>query len=419
MKVGCLGDRGSIQGDGNWEGAWLAAYNVNTAGGVTIGNTTYYVGLVSEDTDESAAQLDVTIGVSAANKIIHVDNAQYIVGGFRTEALKSYLEVVMDAKKLFLGTGASTDYFCQNVLDSYNRYKYWFRLMPINSTSLGGETIAYLAYLGGYLNYIYGTVYGTHNVTNVAILRENLDWTIPMDDALQDHLPLYGFNIVKDIAYPITATADDFQSYMTQIKNAGADIIIPIISAQGGIYMMQKYAAVKPNAVVAGIDVQSQSSSFWDDSNGACQYETVMQPLTRTNKTSLSIAYWDQFIAQFGHSPQYTATGAYDAIHTLVYAINKTQSFNEDTLVAAIQNITASHPLKDFSVSSPEMAFTKSHDVKAGWPYGVTLFAQWQKSGTGGRHVCVPDGGYVYPDSLVQVNDTYQIPSWVNASWTS
>jgi branched-chain amino acid transport system substrate-binding protein len=403
IKVGLLGGITEIQGKGNYEGAWLAAYNINTAGGIQVDGETYYIGLVSEDTDESNPVLDVTKGVAAAEKIIQVDKAEYIIGGFRTESLKAYVEVVMDAKKLFLGTGASTDYFCENLLDSYSRYKYWFRVMPINSSSLGLETITFLAYLRGYLSAVLGKP-----ITKAAIIREALDWTTPMDDALHDHLPGLGYTIVKDIAYPITATATDFATYWNQIDAAGAQITIPIISAQGGIYMMTQYAALHPKCFVAGIDVQSQLDTFWDDTSGNCAYETIMQPMVNTSKTPLTIPFWNDFIATFHHEPLYTAIGAYDAVNFIAGGINATQSFAANDLITYMEGFTKLSPGLDMSVSAPEVAFyTTTHDVVEGWPYGVTLFAQWKPDGT---KDCVTSGGLVYPNTVV--TGPIAIPSW-------
>ena len=137
IKIGVLGDTKRTTGEGAWQGAWLAAYEINTAGGIDVGGETYYIGLISEDTDEENPYLDVTKGVAAAQKIIEVDKAEFLLGGFRTEALKAYIEVVMDKHKIFIGTGAATDYFCENVKSYPNRYKTFFRAMPINSTELG------------------------------------------------------------------------------------------------------------------------------------------------------------------------------------------------------------------------------------------------------------------------------------------
>lgn len=435
IRVGCLGDTGEIQGDGNWEGAWLAAYEINTNGGVEVNNETYYVALISEDTDEANPQLDVTRGVAAADKIINVDNARYLVGGFRTEALKSYLEVAMDNKKLFFGTGAATDYFCEQVLNSYNRYKYFFRTMPINSTSLGRETIYFLLTLGPVLNASYG-----QEIRNVAIIREDLDWTEPMYSALVDNLEdnsVWNYTIVRDEAYPIDATSDHFDGVWNRIEDAGARIAVPIISAQGGIYMMKKYAAKQPECLVAGIDVQSQSSEYWSQTAGDCAFETIMQPLTNTSKTTTSIDYWNAFDDKWGHAPLYTATGAYDAVNFLVHAINDSQSFDELTLIKQLEDYntsagyyapSATSCIEGMSPTAPYAGFyihpngQPTHDVIEGWPYGTTQFAQWQNDT---QKYCVP-APLVYPSGMPSIRDwdwaapynvsivesNFQIPDW-------
>ncbi len=416
IKIGLLGGITEIQGKGNYEGAWLAARNINQAGGVEVNGTIYYIGLVTEDTDESNPVLDVTKGNSAAEKIIEVDGAEYIIGGFRTEALKAYIEVVMDAKKLFLGTGASTDYFCGNVYgeaySSYTRYKYWFRVMPINSSALGGSQIREMAYLKSYLTAVLGK-----NVTEVAILREGLDWTIPMDNALQTYLPLYGYNIVADIDYPITATATDFATYWNQIQAAGAQIVVPVISAQGGLYMMSQYKALTPQCLIVGIDVQSQLDTFWEDTGGTdvivgdCAYEVIMQSVYNTSKTALTVAFWNDFFATFDHEPLYTAVGAYDAVTLIADGINATGRFKAETLIGWLESFTKASPLTGTSVSTGSVAWNPSHDIvssiEAGWPFGSTLYCQWQTDGT--KHV-ISSGNLLYPDSIV--TGPLAIPPW-------
>ena len=149
IVVGIIGSITEIQGEGEWKGAYLACDELNTAGGVTVGGETYYFGIVAEDTFESDPSLDISKGTAAATKLVTEDNAQYAIGGFRTEAVLAYQEIFMDEEMLFFGTGASTDIFCQNVLDDYDRYKYFFRTMPINSTSLASSLLRYLLYLDG------------------------------------------------------------------------------------------------------------------------------------------------------------------------------------------------------------------------------------------------------------------------------
>ena len=69
-----------------------------------------------------------------------------------------------------------------------------------------------------------------------------------------------------------------------------------------------------------------------------------------------------------------------------------------------METITKSNPLAG---AGGLAAFTNSHDIQEGYPYGYTLFVQWQDDGT--KHV-VSTGSYVYPDSLV--TGGYSLPAW-------
>ncbi len=414
IVVGILDPMTEIQGEGAWKGAYLACDQINQAGGVTVNGKTYYFGLISEDTFEADTNLDISKGTAAATKIINDDHAQFIIGGFRTESVLAYQEVIMDAKELFFGTGASTDTFCELVnggtwpdgtVSNYARYKYFFRSMPINSTSLGGALITYLAYLKGYMTAVTG-----HNITKVAIIREDLDWTVPMDKALAHYLPLLGLTNTTDIAFPITAQAADFATYWQQIDATGAQITIPVISAQGGILMTTQYAQVQPKCLIAGIDVMSQLDTYWNDTNGACQYEIEQQATIRTNKTSLTIPFWDAFLSKYNSEPLYTAVGSYDAMYQLKQGIEDAQSFNSTVIVPYLEAYNVANPLEG---AGGNTAWTYTHDLFAGYDpvsgtiYSVVLFTQWQ---AGGHKECVSTGGYVYPDYIVTA--PLALPSW-------
>lgn len=403
IRMGVLGGLTDIQGAGALEGAKLAAYEINQAGGINVGGKTYYIGITAEDTDEANPNLDVTKGVAAAERIISYKRAQFLLGGFRSESLLAYQEKIMDAKIPFFCTGSATDDFCQNVLDNYARYKYFFRNMPINSTSLGGEIISFLAYTVNFLN-----ATNPENINSFSILYEDLTWTEDLVAALKAYLPVYvpGLTLATEIAYPITVTQTQMDGYMSQIDGNATQILIPVISAQGGILMMNSYATAKPGFVVVGVDVQSQLESFWDDTNGNCAFETVLQALHNTSKTEKSIPFWNAFVAEYGHEPLYTAVGSYDAVYTYTWAINESQSFNADTIVSQMETITTANPLPGAGGMG---VYTLSHDILEGYPYGYTLFVQWQADGT---KAVVSSGGLVYPDSIV--TGSYQTPNWTD-----
>ncbi len=406
IKIGILDDMNHISGDHAWKGALLAAREINEAGGVLINSSIFYVGLVSEDTEEANPILQTSKGVTAANIMINDHDPYFITGGFRTEAILAYQEVIMDAKIPFIGTGCSFDGLSQNVLTNYARYKYFFRVSPLNSTSLTNELVDYHLSLTDYLNNTYEAP-----TIKIGILREDYPWTIPIANDLKTLLPTSNPNIsiVDDIAFSVGLTATEMGIHLSSLDSAGAQIVIPIISggqapAGPGIIMNQQYALIQPRYLLAGINVLSQIDTYWDDTAGTCRYEITMQGLHNTSKTTLTIPFWNKFIGEYGNEPYYIGTGSYDAVRLLVNASIETQSFKPDTIVANLEKINTSNP---FIGVAGKLAFTNSHDLQEGWPFGTSLFCQWQMDG---KKVVLPSWGSIYPDILA--TGTLSIPYW-------
>ena len=412
ITVGLLGDLGAITGEGNWKGAYMACDEINQAGGIEIDSVTYYFGLVAEDTYEADAQLDISKGTAAATKIITQDGAQFILGGFRSEALLAYLETVMDEEMLFLDTGAATDIFCQkvaggpwpqssgpDVVSNYDRYKYFFRLMPINTTSLITSLFTYIAYLKGFVNATQGI-----EITKVALMREDLAWTAAMPYVMNASLPGLGMELVADVAFPIDSESADFATFWNQIQTSGAQITVPILSGSGGILMTTQYAQVQPKCVLVGINVMAQLDNYWNNTGGACQYETQLQSVHRTAKTPNTIAFWDDFLDNYGAEPLYTAVGAYDALYMLAEAIENAQSLVSADIVPHLEAYDTASPYVGVGGT---IAFTYTHDLFASPDYSYTLLCQWQ---AGGTKVVVPTGGYIYSDTIA--TGTLSLPPW-------
>lgn len=402
IKVGVLDDFTDATGIGAWNGAYLRAFEINSAGGVVVNGTHYYFGLIREDTAEAQAALDISKGKSAAEKLISVDGVQFVTGGFRTESLTAYLPTIMNAKVVFIGTGAA-----DNSFTNLTTNKYFFRDEPINGTALGTSLFQYLAVLRGIMgSVIYSNLTAVHKW---AVLRENLAWTTPVDKALNTTMAFLGYDPlpVADIAYDVSSAslATDFAGYWSRIQSAGAQVVIPIISAVGAKEMVDQYNATKPGAMIVGIDVPSQSDSFWNATNGHCRYEIVLQTLVRQNKTALTVPFYDHYKGNFSKAPVYTAPGSYDAITLFAYAINQTKGFNSDRIVTALEGVTPASPLVG---SAGLVGFTTSHDLYYGFypvwnnPTGTVIaapvFAQWQ---AGGAKPCVTTLGHIYPDSWV------------------
>ncbi len=438
IKCGYLGGLRGIQGAGGWNGAWLAAYDINTKdNGIDVNGTRYYVAVKARDTNEHDPQLPISTGLAAAENLIYVDEARYLFGGFRTEVTRAMVEVAMDEDLIFFGAGSATDEFCVNVFNNYPRYKYYFRQTPISSSKLAFEILQYLGHL---INVMEANL--SRRVNKVAILREQLDWTVGMSGLFNALAPAINISIVYEVAYDITNP--DFETYWDLVESNGAQIAIPVVSGDTGIQMMKQYGLTQPKCVVFGIDVEGQMTDYWATTGEACEYEILLTTLPpNCNVTTYSAQFYSDFIARFGYGPTiYTAPGTYDAVGTLIWAINETQSFEELDIIAKLETLNGTTYLSaDRGVSAPQLSYTTGnepwqnpaattrHDVMEGWPFGTTRFAQWQN----GELKCVPTGvgtfytsGYpapfpypdfsnyalgVYPDSLAGSN-TVLLPTW-------
>ncbi|MFX1375407.1 MAG: hypothetical protein ACFFA0_06320 [Promethearchaeota archaeon] len=398
LKIGVLGDINDITGNHSWKGAMLAAREKNEAGGLLISGTPYYIGIVAENTDEANPNINPATGVAAALRMVNDNEPHFVLGGYRFEYLVAYRDVLMDNEIPFISIGCPVDDLCQHVIDFYPVYKYFFRVTPINTTALTLELVSYISNLTDYLSTTY-----EGNITGVDILREDLAWTYPIYYALNILLPLYNLS-VYEISFPITIPTEAIGSMLSGLDAAGTQIVIPLISGHYGTILGQYYGEIKPRFLLTGLNYHAQSDIYWDDTAGGSQYEIVMHSAYNTSKTSLTIPFWNNFFEEYGEEPFYTAVGSYDAVRLFANAADETQTFDADSIVLNLESKDINDP---FLGASGNIAFSNSHDIVTEWPYGTSLFCQWQMDG---NKVVVPSWNSIYPDSIA--TGTLSIPYW-------
>ncbi|MFX0075086.1 MAG: ABC transporter substrate-binding protein [Candidatus Hermodarchaeota archaeon] len=398
FKIGILGDLDDITGDHSWKGAMLAAREINEAGGLLINSTNYYIGFKSEDTDEAEANLNVAKGVSAAIRLVSYDKPHCVIGGFRTESLSAYQEVIMDQLIPFICVGCPEDQFCQNVIDSYSRYKYFFRITPINTTAYAIELTTFIADLADYLSTTYGG-----NATKIEIIREDLTWTIPLYMIIDVALTALNLS-VSVTTIPITLLEPYLGGILSALDVSGTQIVIPLVSGHLGSYLGYYYGLLKPKFMLAGLNYRGQSDIYWDDTKGGAQYEIVMQTAYNTSKTPLTIPFWNNFFEEYNEEPYFTALGSYDAVRLLANAALENQTFNSNSLISNLESKDTNNP---FIGASNNIAFLNSHDIVEGWPYGTSMFCQWKMDG---NKDVVPSWNKIYPNAIA--TGSISIPYW-------
>jgi branched-chain amino acid transport system substrate-binding protein len=368
IKIGVIGPMNFVQGKGHWNGATMAAEEINARGGLWVGKKKMKVELVKADSNEF---LSVTDATNAMELLLTRHKVDFVVGGFRTEAVLAMQDMAMDYKKIFMGCGAATDEICTRVAKDYNTYKYWFRQTPINSTFLGKATFIHLgtvaAILKKYLNI---------PKIKVAVVAEKAEWTEGVVKVCPVILPQMGMEVVG--VWRPSAVATDVTAELSAIERSGAHIIFNWFSASVGITFPRQAGELKTPAAQVGINVEAQKDGFWEATQGMGNYGMTLNtyaPGVEVNE--LTAPFMNRYIERFGETPTYTADTYGAIIYSLAPTIEEAETLNSDKIVAILEN-------REFAVPAGRLAFMKDaegrhlHDVKWGPGYITALGVQWQ-----------------------------------------
>ena len=367
IKIGVIGPMQYVQGEHHWNGATLAMEEINAAGGITVGDTTYTIELIKTDSNEMLSPADAA---NAMEQLITVDKADFVVGGFRTEAVFPMQDVAMDNKTIFLGTGAATEGLNTLLADDYDRYKYWFRVTPFNNVKLVSNSLLTLGLAGAVMQ---GGL-GLEGPLKVAIIAEKATWADAMVAAYEAYVPaMLGMEVVG--AWRPSATATDVTAELTAIENSGAHLILTVLSGPVGIPYSRQLGELEIPAASVGINVESQKDGFWDATDGYGEYETTLNTFAEgvaiTDKT---VAFFNTFVERFGETPTYTA-GTYDALFILKDAIERAGTLDADAVVIELEKT-------DTTTTAGRLVFMGNdtetpHDVTYGPGYVTGLATQW------------------------------------------
>jgi branched-chain amino acid transport system substrate-binding protein len=360
IKIAILGPMAFVQGENHWAGAEMARDEINKAGGVSVGGKRMQIELIRADTNEIQSVPDAT---NAIERVITRDKADFLIGGFRSEAVLAMQEVAMDNKKIFLGAGAAHSKLGQNVEENYNRYKYWFRYTPTKDIDLARTLFAVMASIAQQVRTQLKT-----ETPKVALLAEKAVWTTGLIAAAQKNLPAMKMEVVG--LWQPSATATDVTAELSAIDRSGAHIVFTMLSGPVGISVGRQMGERNMKAVAWGINVEGQKEEFWKAAAGKAQFVSTLDTYAEVEMTPKTIPFVQAFKARFGKMPTYNAA-TYDAIMMLKSVIEKEGTLDADKLVAAIEKVE--------HVGTGSIAtFDKRHDLV--WAVGKTagIAVQWQ-----------------------------------------
>jgi len=403
IKIGIIGPMKFVQGIGHWNGALMAADEINAKGGVKIGDKKMKIKLIQADSNEF---LNVTDATNAMERLITNDKVDFVLGGFRSEAVLAMQDIAMDRRVIFMGAGAAHPELCERVAKYYDQYKYFFRVTPYNSTHLVRAAFINVANVAAVLKKTLNIP-----VIKVALVAEKAQWADPMIPAVQATLPKMGMELVG--VWRPSAVATDVTAELSAIQRSGAHIIFTVFSSSVGIPFARQAGELKIPAMQVGINVEAQKEDFWKATRGMGNYVVCANTYARNveyNETTKPFV--EGYIKRFKEVPTYTADTYSAIVYGLVPAIEKTETLNSDKIADFLENFV-------FKVPGGIIKFTKNsvgvplHDLTFGPGFSTGIYTQWQD----GKMVGVwPNKWKMTPESpelTYKGMVDYKIPPWM------
>jgi len=363
IKIAVTGPMTNIQGEMMWWGAEMAMNEINEAGGVAVGDETYSIRLIQVETDEI---MDPLGAVSAVENVIVSEDPHFLVGGFRTEAVSPYTDMIAnDYQKIFMICGAATNELLHGRVDvDYDTWKYLFRVTPIRSTDLVTVTILMLNDVAMAVREELGIA-----APKVAILAEALEWNEALVQMAPQIFPTLGLEFVG--TFRPSATASDVTTELRGIEASGAHIIYTIMSGPVGIPFGKQWGELEIPAAPVGINVEAQKSGYYPATDGFGDYDFTLNTFAQNAViTEHTIPFIEKFVSLYGQLPNYNAD-TYSAIYILAEAVERAGTLDTDAVIVELEKT-------DRTGAAGRIVFDEAHDVIWGPGYVTAVGIQWQ-----------------------------------------
>jgi branched-chain amino acid transport system substrate-binding protein len=368
IRIGVVGAMKVNSGEEMWNGALMAAEEINHHGGLQVGQERMKIRLIKANSNEF---LNVDYATNTMEMILLQDMVDFVVGGFQNEATLAMQDVAMDYHKIFFSIGATSPELCHRVGQNYDRYKYYFRGGTLNSNYLCRVCFQQLNQTAQILRQKLGL-----KTIKVAIATEENSWVNRMVEEAQKTLPKMGLELVGTFQFSSTDT--DSGTNIIDISHTHAPLVLALFASEAGISFVTQAFDYKLPAVIMGLNLEAQKSDFWKKTKGKANYAITLTPFVPDVEISKQTkTFMDKYSQRFGEMPGYMAGGTYASIAgTLAPAIEQTGSLNPELLVKTIENNVYTTPQGVWAYDKDKKGHPL-HDLKFGSKYAMVLEAQW------------------------------------------
>jgi branched-chain amino acid transport system substrate-binding protein len=340
-------------------GAEMAVEEINAAGGI-LGKE---VQLIIWD-DENKPEKGV-LGVRTLAEESEVDAFLGLAGSPVGLAIQ---EVLNEYERVFMGATLMSTQLTENVLENYEKYKYFFRMVHPNASAQAAAAFAI------------PMLKQTHDIETVAFIGEDALYAHGIWDGAKEILEDAGIQIVYEAFHPIGTI--DFQPELLKVKELSPDFlcIIKTGSAESVILTKQWYdLGVSPIVPAFCIDDRwAEREDFWDLTDGKCEKLLVASLFYGEIQCPDFVNKWKM---THNRSPTIYAQNGYDITKILADAFERAESTDTDKLIEALE-------ATDYQSLVGRIVCLPSHDSMIGPGYREHLIFQWQD---GARVIIFPE----------------------------
>lgn len=334
IRVGIAGELAHMTGQFQMLGATMAKGAIDTLGGVVIDGEVHEFVLVPIETGEATVSPGGSLGYSAM--LDNIDNVDFILGGFRTEAVLVYREIAMDEGVMFFNCGAASEELQHSVVTDYDDYKYWFKTMPPNEYFLAQSIVRMVDAVGRQIRD--SLEVAPDYELRAAIIHDDLIWAEELVPVIEALLPGINVDLVTPpVPVDPLLVSTDWLTILGAIAPFDPHFIIPLLSANAGVAFAGYRKAVILNSTVVGINVPGQFKFPWAADLGTAppggpniRFDILLDTTAEeVEVTALTQPFFTGFVGFAGDYPLYTAA-TYDALFGLKAAIEGTAWYCED-----------------------------------------------------------------------------------------
>ena len=289
------------------QGSEIAINEINSAGGVKVGDKTYSLEFNFVD-DEATPDKAIT----AYNSLI--DSKMNVLLGCVTSgsSLAVSEKSAEDGILMITPSGSVPD-----ITKPDNVFRLCF------TDTLQGKTIAEFVANKGY--------------KSVAILYDNSDeYSTGIYEAFKDELNSKGLSNIVVAVESFNSADVDYATQLTKIKSTGAEAIFVPAYYQAAAY-------ITPQAKTAGIEADFIGSDGWDGviaqvtDKEALEGAVFLSPFLATEDSAKSFV--EQYQSKYKAVPDQFAADGYDTVYVIKAAMEKAGSIENDKLIAAMTEI--------------------------------------------------------------------------------